>query len=215
MKYAASRFCENTNKIIFPGDWPFDIPIIQPEEYIPCEWVGFNYAKGLSTFARPNKGIHFFLDDYQFERLWREPDAFVPRLLSFNAVMSPDFSMFTDYPKAIQIYNHYRKHWLAAYIQSFGQIVYPTICWSDKESYERCFDGEPHNATVAVSSVGTQANKEAKKLFLDGFDAMKERLQPKTILFYGNVPQECTGNIVEIKPFQNKFRSKENYIDQD
>ena len=46
-------------------------------------------------------------------------------------------------PFAMQIYNQYRKHWLAAYWQLNGITVYPTISWSDENSYEWCFDGEP------------------------------------------------------------------------
>lgn len=59
---------------------------------------------------------------------------------------------------------------------------------------------------VAVSSIGTQNHSETKAAFLYGYDAMLERLQPKTILFYGNVPKECKGNIVHIPPFYEKFK---------
>lgn len=84
--------------------------------------------------------------------------------------------------------------------------VIPTISWSDTESFEWCFDGEPVNSVVAISSVGTQKNKVAKKLFLQGYKEMERRLSPETIIFYGNIPEECMGNIVKIKAFQEKFR---------
>ena len=35
---------------------------------------------------------------------------------------------------------------------------------------------------------------------------MVRRLQPETIIFYGNVPEECTENIVRIKAFHEKFK---------
>lgn len=113
--------------------------------------------------------------------------------------------MYTDYPKGIQIYNHYRKHWIGAYLQEYGVQVIPTICWSDESSYEWCFDGEPEHSVVAVSSVGTQLNRKSKELFVKGYNAMVERLHPETIIFYGNVPAECMGNIVRIRAFQEKF----------
>ena len=127
-------------------------------------------------------------------------------LSEFSAVMTPDFSTYHDWPKALQLYNHYRKHFVGAYLQTLGVKVYPTISWSDKESFDWCFDGEPVGATVAVSSIGTQKGSAEKRLFLDGYNAMVERLNPETIIFYGNVPKECMGNIVRIKPFQEKFR---------
>ena len=126
-------------------------------------------------------------------------------LQEFKYVMTPDFSMYTDYPKGIQIYNHYRKHWIGAYLQEYGVQVIPTICWSDESSYEWCFDGEPEHSVVAVSSVGTQLNRKSKELFVKGYNAMVERLHPETIIFYGNVPAECMGNIVRIRAFQEKF----------
>ena len=49
-------------------------------------------------------------------------------------------------------------------------------------------------------------NVEAKQLFIDGYAEMVRRLHPEKIIFYGNVPAECTGNIVRIKAFQDKFK---------
>lgn len=31
-------------------------------------------------------------------------------------------------------------------------------------------------------------------------------IKPTTIIFYGIVPEECSGNIVKIKAFQEKYR---------
>lgn len=104
------------------------------------------------------------------------------------------------------MYNHYRKHWLGAYWQMHGIEVIPTICWSNRDSFDWCFDGEPVGGTVAVSSVGTQNNKLAKQLFVDGYNEMIKRLQPTTVIFYGNIPSECTGNIVKVRAFQEKFK---------
>ena len=78
--------------------------------------------------------------------------------------------------------------------------------WSDEKSFEWCFDGEPVDGTVAVSSVGTQKSKNAKQLFLNGYNEMVKRLNPKTIIFYGKVPEECARNIINIKSFLEKFR---------
>ncbi len=67
------------------------------------------------------------------------------------------------------------------------------------------FDGEPIGGTVAVSSVGTQNNKNVQKLFLQGYNEMILRLQPSLIYFYGNVPEECMGNIIQLTAFQNSM----------
>ena len=87
-----------------------------------------------------------------------------------------------------------------------GIKVIPTISWSDKDSFDWCFDGEPKNSIVAVSSVGTQNDKTAKRLFLNGYNEMLKRLEPEMIIFYGNIPDECMGNIIRVKAFQVKFK---------
>ena len=111
--YKTQRNYENLNKALFDGTGKYGIPVIQAADYKADNWIGFNYAKGCEE---PEiHGVHFFLDDYQFIRVWSSPDVYVNMLRKFQAVCTPDFSLYTDFPRAIQIYNHYRKHWLGAY----------------------------------------------------------------------------------------------------
>ena len=203
-KYRNLRNYENLERRIFDGVGEYGIPQIETVTYDGgCDWIGFNYAK---TCKEPEKkGVHFFLDDYQFNRIWTDIDRYIPMLKRFRYVMSPDFSTYTDFPKAIQIYNHYRKHWVGAYLQEAGIQVIPTISWSTSDSFEWCFDGEPERGTVSVSSVGAVNSIGKKRLFLQGYKEMIQRLHPDTIIFYGAVPDECMGNIVRVRAFTEKF----------
>ncbi len=204
MSYRETRFLENFNISQFKTAGKYNIPILEPYQYEPTEFISFNYAK--TARNKKEKSVHFFIDDYQFERLWREPVRYIEQIDEFKSIMTPDFSLYTDFPKALQIYNHYRKHWLGAYWQSLGISVIPTISWSDKESFDWCFDGAPKNATIAVSSVGTQRNKISKQLFLSGWNEMLSRLKPETVIFYGEIPKECNANIIKVKSFQERFK---------
>lgn len=205
--YKTQRNYENLNKWNFIGSGIYEIPEISPLEYDNCDFIGFNYAK---TCKDPEiHGVHFFLDDYQFVRVWQQPDKYINILSKFKYVLSPDFSLYTDFPVAVQIYNHYRKHWLAAYWQMHGINVIPTICWSDEHSFDWCFDGEPTHSTVAVSSVGCMHNKIYKHKFISGYSEMMNRLEPTQIIFYGDVPDECKGNIVHINSFADKWNKAE------
>ena len=58
---------ENQQKMIFDGVGEFEIPEIEPTYFDSCDFISFNYAK--SCKKRQNKGCHFFIDDYQFQRL--------------------------------------------------------------------------------------------------------------------------------------------------
>lgn len=195
---------ENLEKFAFSGVGKYNIPQIEPEDEYPAgEFIPVNYHY---TEKNPNsKTVHFFVDDYQFVRYWNTPNKYIPKLSQFRSVCAPDFSMYTDMPLAMQIYNHYRKHWLAAYWQINGLTVYPTISWSDEASYDWCFDGEPISSIVAVSSVGTQNNKEGKRLFLRGYEEMMKRLEPKWVIFYGKVPEECDWNVIRVPPHYDEI----------
>lgn len=201
------RNFENLDRFEFSGVGKYDIPQIKPEKTYPSgEFIPMNYANTAKTPA--NKIVHCFVDDYQFARYWNRPDDYIPKLSRFAAVCAPDFSLYTDMPVAMQIYNHYRKHWLAAYWQLHGMTVYPTIAWSTPDSYDWCFDGEPAGGIVAVSSVGTQRNEESKRLFLRGYEEMIKRLEPAWVIFYGKVPEECDWNVIRINPYYKEIERR-------
>lgn len=130
-----------------------------------------------STKSPNHSGLHFFLDDYRFNVVWTYPDRYIHMLRNFAAVCAPDFSIYTNMPTALQIYNHYRKHWVGAYWQSLGINVVPTISWAGPESFQWCFDGEPHGSAVAISTIGTQKRRESKALFLAGYREMKKKVE--------------------------------------
>lgn len=194
---------ENFNTATFDGVGAYEIPVMNGVDHIPevNNWYGFREKKDVPV----KSGLHFFIDDFRFENVWTRPDKYIDMLRKYEVVLSPDFSMYTDMPKALQIYNHYRKQWLSAYWQMLDIPVIPTIAWSNEESYSFCFDGVPTNSVVAVSSVGTQKNKESKRLFALGYDAMMERLSPVKVLYFGNPHKESSEIVLAGRKFTDKF----------
>lgn len=187
------RFGNNSGEL-FPGVGEYGIPSIEAREYPePREWINFGAAASVDPRKRASFGVHFFVDDYKFERVWNDPETYVSLLSDFAVVTSPDFSLYRDYPLALQIWNHYRKHWCGAYWQSRGVRVIPTIAWSDTASFSWCFDGEPTGGVIATSSLGCLARKdrEARENFLAGYREMVRRLRPTKVIFYGAIPEEC------------------------
>lgn len=205
--YKATRSWENVEKRLYNGCGKYNIPVIQPTQNknVECDFIGFNYAKGCKEPEK--KGVHFFLDDYQIQRTWTRVDTYTKLLARFQAVLSPDFSLYADFHIALQIYNHYRKQWLSAYWQEHGVNVIPSVNWSTPESYEFCFDGIPKNTVVAICTTGTQKNQQSKEWFKMGYDEMLERLQPTEVLICGIVPEGLDGNIRQIENFgQRRFK---------
>ena len=129
--------------------------------------------------------VHFFLDDCLFERLWNAPERYLTTLSAYAGVLSPDFSLYRDMPTAMQLWNTYRNRVLTCWMQQQGLPVIPTVSWSDSSSYAFCFDGLPRHGTFALSTVGTQQKRDARRLFRDGFCQFIERCQPDTLVVYG------------------------------
>lgn len=211
-RYRSMRKYENLQKVIFEGVGEYDIPALRPVRDCHIEnWIGFNFAKGCEDPRL--HGVHFFLDDYQFERIWKDPERYTDMLLKFGAVMTPDFSPYADFPRAVQIYNHYRKHWMGAYWQRAGMLVIPTITWSDPSTLEWCFDGEPRESIVAMSSVGMFRTEEYKRWLLTGYEEMMRRLRPTQIIWRGMVPEEFDDTdrkrLVILPAFTEKWRETE------
>lgn len=190
----------------------YDIPRMEPTHTTGtdflrfCDWKDADDPSGMIA--------HFFYDDYKFIAAWHDPDCYLDRLKDFKAVVAPDFSLYTDFPLALQIMSVYRRQWIGAYWQSLGLDVIPCAVWGDERSYGFCFDGFPKHSVIAVSSVGVKADKEwnglSGELFRRGYDEMTRRLEPETVLYYGDMIDGLTGNIIRIPSFYEQKRPELN-----
>ena len=191
----------NIEKGFFKSTNKYGIPDIKKDEFEVKELIPYRVD------SNRNGTAHFFLDDYRFERCWRNPDSQIEELKKYDGVLSPDFSMYTNYPQAMQIWQVYRNRWCACYWQSLGIKVIPTISWSDEQSFKYCFLGIQKGSTVAIGTVGVLNDEYAKTLFMQGFKEMLKQLEPKEILIYGNKLSELEGykNIRWFDPYMNKF----------
>ena len=162
-----------------------DFPTIKNEHCIP-DWL-IAYRRRLPK----SEGVgatHFFLDDFRFESIWSNPEGSLKHLKT-EVVLSPDFSLYQDWPLALQIWNTYRNRWCGAFWQSKGYKVIPTVSWSGPESYDFCFAGLEPGGVVAVGTVGLEKDNEIiRNYFHIGFIEMMNRLKPKTVLSYGQIP---------------------------
>ena len=178
----------------------WQMPIIQNDNFIPTDLIGFNYAK---SSKNKDCGLHFYLDDYQFERLWNKPEKYIDTLLEYECILSPDFSLYLDMPMPMKIWNIYRSRQIGAYYQSQGIKVIPTISWAEPETFDFCFQGIPKGSIVSVSTIGVKRDEEAFKIWEDGMKAMIKAIEPSTILVYGGKLDFDYGN-TKVIYFDNK-----------
>lgn len=183
----------------YEGVGKYEIPMILPEDISDEELQstplqGFNFAK---TEKHPEqKAVHFFLHDYQFERVWNYPDRYIDILKKFKFVLSPQFSTYEDMPIITKVFNIYRNRWCGRYWQEQGVTVIPTFAYGGDEKFEWCFDGLPKHSIVAVSTMGDGrwgGNKSVYKVW----DKLLEVLEPRTIILYGkDLSNNLNGNII-------------------
>jgi len=123
------------------------------------EWMAFGEKAKIGNAA--NTAIHFYIDDYKFESVWSTPDKWIDLFRQCRAVVSPDWSCYTDMPKAQQLWNHYRRQWCARYWQERGVNVISSLSWANGQVHDWNFAGIPHGTTVATSFVGDNIDKQA------------------------------------------------------
>ena len=182
----------------------WQMPVINNDNYVPSRLIGFNYAK---TSKDKQTGIHFFIDDYQFERVWANPEKYVDILKEYECILSPDFSLYMDMPMAMKIWNIYRSRQVGAFYQSRGIKVIPTLSWAEKETFSFCFAGIPKNSIVAVSTIGVKEDRNAMQIWKDGMTEAIKQIEPSVILNYGGDIGFDYGNI-EVIYFDNEVTQR-------
>lgn len=178
----------------------WQMPIIKNNNYIPKELIGYNYAKSNKD---KNVGIHFYVDDYQFERVWNYPEKYLENLMEYDCILSPDFSLYMNMPMPMKIWNVYRSRQIGAYYQSKGIKVIPTISWAEEATFDFCFKGIPKGSIVSVSTIGVKEKQVATDIWNAGMKEMIRQIEPSTIIVYGGALDFDYGDI-KVVYFENK-----------
>lgn len=202
----------------FPGKGKWAIPVIPKAEFSRDDFqdlllIGFDKTK-LEDDKHLRRMVHFFLYDYKFERVWKQPDTDIEKLSRYRAVLSPDFSIYLEMAPVMQLYNVFRNRWCGAYWASKGMRVIPTINWGDESTFDFCFDGVEKSSVVAVSTYMASAHgnrEDQKDWFMAGYNEMLRRIQPEKIICYNTPFPEMQGDIVFVDYDKSSWR----YMNED
>ncbi len=196
----------NTSNL-FPSDNELGIPALQHASLTLLPGWLIPYRTRVRCQQKLADGaVHFFLDDYRFESVWNRPRKALEALAPYDVLLTPDFSLYRDWPLSLQIYNVYRSRWCGCFWGSQGFRVIPTISWSTAESYDFCFLGVPRRSVTAVATVGVDLSHPLEyQLFVDGFREMVRRLEPGRVICYGPVPTMCR-EMVDIKAYPTRWQ---------
>jgi hypothetical protein len=188
------------NEFLYYGEsqGKYEFPIIHKQD------IDVNKIKFLSYVdskkedgENKDKTIHFFTYDWLFEKVYEKPDEELEKLSQYYALLSPDFSMWTNMPLALQIESCFKNRWCGAYWQSKGLKVIPTVSWSDEKSFDWCFDGIEEGSIVAVS---TYYRENCENDFMKGYNKMIEKIKPSAVLCYDEPFKAMQGNVIEFLP---------------
>lgn len=167
---------------IYASSNELGIPDLFPETWIPERLARFNDPSSYGQDA----ALHFFMDDYRFEPIWQNPVRYATRFEGNGAVLTPDFSVFSDWPIAMQLWNTYRNRWVGAHLQAIGYRVIPTVGWSSPAEF--FFAGLPHRSVLAVATTGVRRTPEGIDHFSVGWEKLLQ-LDPTCVLVYGGLDE--------------------------
>lgn len=160
----------------------YQMPVIEGIKHIPSSLMGFNYAL---TSGDTTKGIHFYVDDYQFERIWNDPHKYIDVLRDYDCVLTPDFSLYMDMPISMKIWNVFRSRLIGQMMQDEGLKVIPTVSWAESATFDFCFDGLPENSVLSISTIGVKRDEAALEIWKAGTAELIKRKRPTALLIYG------------------------------
>ena len=197
-------------RALFYSDNEWGVPALPAATFHPARLVAYNdrHACTHATKAGSDAAVHFFLDDYRFETVWSKPERGLSRCRSVGAALTPDFSLWSNMPPVMQLWQVYRSRWCGAWLLTHGVPVVPTVSWSTPDSYPFAFAGITPGSVVAVSTVGTRRDREARALFAAGYREMIRRLSPATVLVYGTAPTDQVGDGPLVRVYPSRWDTR-------
>lgn len=171
----------------------FDIPLVGNTDAIPDLMVPFSIA--LSKKYAPKHPeryfVHFFDSDYKFIAFARNPKRYLKRLKRYAGIVAPDLSVYYDMPRALKPSQVYFARAMTFFCQQNGLTVIPLVRFDKDEWSDRfLFDGIESPECVFVSPYGCQNEESSRDVFYKGLKKMIDKLHPKTLLFFGIMPDD-------------------------
>ena len=157
--------------------------------------------------------IHFYVDDIKFDgarsSIWLFPRQALEVINHYDGIITPDFSMYQDFPEPIKLFAVYRMRAFGHWIGKQGIAVINNVRWGTRETWDYCFAGIPKHSVVAIGTVASGLRKlENRPRFEDGLEVMANTLMPTTVIVYGSANYECFENLrhrdVEIIQFDSE-----------
>ena len=164
-----------------------EYPIIRSCNFIPKRVIPFSKITKTEDY---NQVVHFYEQDDVIERFGNNPHRYLERLKKFNAVITPDFSVYRDMPLVVQRHQTYLSRAYGFWLQKNGVPIIPNVRYGDERTYPFCFEGIPQNSVISIGTHGSMKRKEGIYYLVKGIPETIKQLKPKVILFYGTIAKD-------------------------
>lgn len=153
-----------------------------PHEWSDSELIPFSRRKRMNPQAR---AVHCFEQDVFINAFWKDIEQSIYELKDFDAVFTPDFTMFVDVPEIHNKWQLFKSRLCGALMQQYGYNVIPTITYGNATSLSWCLEGLAPNGVYGISGTGLQCCSAKLKLFQYAMRKIEEELTPIKVFVYG------------------------------
>lgn len=152
-----------------------------------CNWSHSDFIPFSKRKSVKKKGcvVHCFEQDIFLNSFWTNMNKSISELRYFDAVFTPDFTMFTDVPEIHNKWQLLKSRLCGARMQQAGYNVIPTITYGDATSLSWCLEGLAPNGVYGISGTGLKRCSAKLKLFQYAMRKIEEELSPIKIFVYG------------------------------
>ena len=88
----------------------FGFPILPAVNLSPNDTVDFRESLSRTLSNHADKSVNFYLHDEKFESVWNSPDRYIDHFRAFDCILGLDYSIDTQMPLVMQMWNKYRNH---------------------------------------------------------------------------------------------------------
>lgn len=169
-------------------EWP------DPDQWWLYNW-GIDSTSGMRDISKVI--ISFYCWDDYFENWWHYPSRYAAKVLNskIKYVLTPNFSMWSDVSRSVNLWSLYRSRWIGRYLQEVGLTVCPDINWpmGDRSFLkDQVLATLPDNPPLISMQVTTFSEEDIKKYGekkqIEDVQTVFDTLSPDGLLLYGGKP---------------------------
>lgn len=179
-----------------------------------------NFKNINSVIDKNQTIIDMFNYDNILNSIWNDPLKYAYKFSQFLAISTPDFSIYPKMSRMEIEHNIFKNRYIGSLYQHIGINVIPTISWGDSSTFDICFKGVEKGSAVIISTLGVTSNYD---IFINGFNEMKEQIEPELIIVVGKLLPNMFGKFLvyklnetfnpKLKNSQLSFFDLNNYIE--